>query len=81
MITPDKVAYCAQLYTLVTKPALFPYDCQTIVYILNIHFLAIAISKRLASRPIGQCATAIEVLLSDFYKACSFLNPSVDTRY
>ena len=64
MITPDNVAYYAQLYTLVTKPALFSQDCQTIVYSFNIHFFGHChIQRRLASGSINLRATAIYFLI------------------
>ena len=66
MITPDNEAYYAQLYAPVTKPALFAQDCQTIDYSSNIHLFAIAISRRLASRPIAQRATAISWRKNDY---------------
>ena len=39
------------------------------------------IQRRLASRFINLRATAIKLVFSDLYKACSFRNPSVYTRY
>ena len=46
---------------LVTKPALFPQDCQTIVYSFNIHFFGHChIQRRLASGSIDLRATAIK---------------------
>ena len=67
---------------LVTKPALFSQDCQTIVYSFNIHFFGPChIQRRLASGSIDLRATAIKLVFSDLYKACSFRNPSVYTRY